>query len=135
MDKSSEFSTRIDKWLWAARFFKTRALASQAIQGGKIHVNGQRVKPSYLVKLNDQIEITRGPQNYEIRVTGLSGHRGPANQVSTLYAETPASVLRREQRDAELKILNLSQAKPDRRPDKQSRRLLIQLKTRGSKES
>lgn len=88
---------RVDKWLWAARFFKTRTLASDAVEGGKAHLNGQRVKPSKDVKIGDRLHITVGDMVWEITVLGLSEKRGPAPIAQALYEETPESCARREQ--------------------------------------
>jgi ribosome-associated heat shock protein Hsp15 len=88
---------RLDKWLWAARMFKTRALASEAVQGGRVHVNGQRAKPSREVRLGDTIELTRpGHSPMVIVARGLSDRRGPASEAQALYDETPESVEARE---------------------------------------
>lgn len=88
---------RIDKWLWAARFHKTRALASEAVQGGRVHVNGQRVKPARDVRLDDVIEITRpGHSPLTIVVKAISDRRGPATEAQGLYVETDESVALRE---------------------------------------
>jgi ribosome-associated heat shock protein Hsp15 len=88
---------RIDKWLWAARFHKTRALASEAVQGGRVHINGQRVKPARDVRLDDVVEITRpGHSPLTVVVRGVSDRRGPASDAQELYTETDESVARRE---------------------------------------
>src|SRR5690348_6678560 len=88
---------RLDKWLWAARFFKTRGLATVAVNGGKVHVSGNRVKPARYVRLGDLIAVTREQASIELVVRGLSGKRGPAREAQALYEETPAS---REAREA-----------------------------------
>ena len=90
-----EDSVRLDKWLWAARFFKTRALASAAVSGGKVHSNGQSLKPSRAVRQGDRFEIRRGFECFEVVVTGLSERRGPASSAQSLYHETDSSVARR----------------------------------------
>jgi len=88
---------RLDKWLWAARMYKTRGLATEAVQGGRVHVNGQRAKPARDVRLDDAIEITRpGSSPMVIVVRGLSDRRGPASQARQLYEETPESAAARE---------------------------------------
>jgi len=91
---------RFDKWLWAARFFKTRSLATTAIEGGRAHLNGARVKPAHTVHENDMVEITRGQERLTVRVVALSDKRGPAPVAQTLYAETPESIERRERETA-----------------------------------
>jgi ribosome-associated heat shock protein Hsp15 len=88
---------RIDKWLWAARFFKTRSLATEAVLGGRVHVAGARVKPSRDVKLGETIEITQGTVRRVVEVTGLADRRGSATVAATLYTETPDSIAAREQ--------------------------------------
>lgn len=88
---------RLDKWLWAARFYKTRALATEAVNGGRVHVNGQRAKPSKDLRVDDKIEITRpGSSPTVVVVRGVSDRRGPATQAQELYEETPESQAARE---------------------------------------
>lgn len=119
---------RLDKWLWAARFFKTRSLATAAATGGKVHVNGGRAKPAYELSVGDRLEITRGTERYEITVLALSDKRGPASAAQMLYEETPASRETRA-RHAELhKLAALVSPAPDKRPDKKSRRLIHRFK-------
>src|SRR4029450_6575943 len=88
---------RIDKWLWCARFFKSRAQATAAVAGGLVHVNGERVQPSRAVHVDDRIEITRDEQRFEVVILGLPVRRGPAPEARTHYSETEASVAAREQ--------------------------------------
>lgn len=98
----SDENVRIDKWLWAARFFKTRTLASDAVDGGKVRLNGDRVKPARSVKAGDLLEIGNGSAEWEVKVRAVSDKRGPASVAQTLYDETEASIERR-QKDAERK--------------------------------
>jgi ribosome-associated heat shock protein Hsp15 len=88
---------RVDKWLWAARFYKTRSLATDAVAGGRVHVNGVRVKPSKEIRVDDELELTFGSLRRTVVVAGLSEKRGPASVAATLYVETPESVAAREQ--------------------------------------
>jgi ribosome-associated heat shock protein Hsp15 len=91
---------RIDKWLWAARFFKTRSLATEAVAGGRVHMDGQRVKPAKEVRVGDRLEITVGEAVFAVEVLGLADKRGPASQAQGLYLESEESRARRErQRD------------------------------------
>lgn len=89
-------AVRIDKWLWAARFFKTRSLATDAVDGGKVQINGLRVKPAKDVKIGDRVELVLGDMNWELSVTGLSEKRGPATEARKLYQETEASAAGRQ---------------------------------------
>ncbi|MEE4377251.1 MAG: S4 domain-containing protein [Candidatus Competibacteraceae bacterium] len=114
---------RLDKWLWAARFFKTRSLAAEAVQGGKVHVNEGRAKPARLVRMGDVLNIRRGPYEYIVAVQGLSNQRGPASQAVLLYEETEQS---RQQREAQAQQQKL-QIQPTRRPNKKERRHLIRF--------
>jgi ribosome-associated heat shock protein Hsp15 len=117
---------RLDKWLWAARFFKTRRLAQEAISGGKVHVNEQRAKPARTVRIGDAIDITRGDYRFEIRVDSISGRRGPARLAAGLYTESAESVARRGA-IAEEKAFRrkAGPVPPAGRPDKRSRRRII----------
>lgn len=115
-------SVRIDKWLWAARFYKTRSLAQEMVDGGKVHVDGQRVKPGKGVRIGQQIRLRVGFDEREITVTGLAEKRGSATQAATLYAESAASIAAREQAAAERRALKSSAPKPDHRPSKKERR-------------
>ncbi len=118
---------RIDKWLWAARFFKTRSLASKAVSGGHVAVNGHKIKPARTVQAGDMLVIRQGFLEWEIRVVAVSEQRGPAVVARTLYEETEASVARREQAQSERKALQLHIQAPERRPDKHERRKIRQF--------
>ena len=113
---------RIDKWLWAARFFKTRALASKAVDGGKVHVDGQRVKSSRPIQVGNRIEITRAQTHFVIDVIALSEKRGPAKEAQRLYTETQASIEQREHQSQQRKIMNASLPRSQGKPDKHQRR-------------
>lgn len=116
-------SVRIDKWLWAARFFKTRAKAKDAIDGGKVHLNGQRTKPSKEVSAGDQLEITQGYDEKIINVIDVSDNRRSAEIAQKLYEETPESIKRRELR-AEQRRAAGQQVLTDGRPTKKNRRMI-----------
>lgn len=126
MVKSAD-KTRLDKWLWAARFFKTRALASTAVSGGKVHLNGQRVKPSRPVKLQDCFQIHRGNERFEIIVTDLSSRRGPASTAQALYEETEASRIQRQNDAEKRQLAALQRPVSDVKPNKQERRKIRQF--------
>lgn len=122
----AESRVRLDKWLWAARFFKTRTLAAEAVAGGKVHVEGQRTKPSHVVRVGETLSIQRGLDEYVIRVNALSNRRGPAKEAVLLYAETAASQLRREHLAEQRRLHNASYSQPSR-PTKQDRRRIIRF--------
>jgi len=118
----TESGIRLDKWLWAARFFKTRALASAAVSGGKVHCAGSSLKPSRAVKLGDCLDIRRGFEHYEIIVTGLSEQRGAASIAQLLYRETEASVVKRAAEAEKRKLAMMARPHSAGRPDKKQRR-------------
>lgn len=120
-------TVRLDLWLWAARFFKTRALAKQAIETGKVDIGGQRAKPARAVRLGDALRVTRGEEVFEITVAGLSDTRGPASVAQTLYAETDASRESRLARIAEARAERAGYRAPEHKPDKRARRLIRAL--------
>jgi ribosome-associated heat shock protein Hsp15 len=111
---------RLDKWLWAARFFKTRALAVEAIEGGRVSLNGERSKPAKLVKAGDRLSVRRPPFEHQLVVKALSDKRGPAAVAATLYEETEESRARRTVLAAEMK--SLPQPRFKGRPTKKTRR-------------
>lgn len=115
-------SVRLDKWLWAARFFKTRKIATEAISGGKVHLNGVRVKPSRMVKVDDHLEITRENYKYLVTVLGLNDKRRPASEAQLLYEESEESKRTREQEQQLRKMNNASVRQPDKKPNKKERR-------------
>ena len=115
---------RLDKWLWAARFFKTRALATDAVSGGHVHVNGERSKPAHPLKCGDLLKITKAGTTFEIKVTALSERRGTATAAQALYVEDPESLARRQQQGLLYRLNALSSPRPLKRPDKRERRQL-----------
>ncbi|ACZ78642.1 MULTISPECIES: ribosome-associated heat shock protein Hsp15 [Dickeya] len=121
-------AVRLDKWLWAARFYKTRALAREMIDGGKVHYNGQRSKPGKLVELDAEITLRQGNDTRTVMVRAISDQRRTAAQAQALYEETPQSIEKREKLAQARKLNALSMPHPDRRPDKKERRDLIKFK-------
>jgi ribosome-associated heat shock protein Hsp15 len=118
---------RLDLWLWAARFFRTRSLARQAIETGKVEIGGQRAKPSRAVRVGDALRIVRGEEVFEIEVLGLSDRRGPAAVAQTLYAESEDSKARRAETLARLRAARAGYQPPESKPDKRARRLIRAL--------
>jgi len=129
-EKSSE-GVRLDKWLWAARFYKTRALAREMIEGGKVHYNGQRSKPGKLVELNAELTLRQGNDERTVVVVEISNQRRPASEAPQLYRETDASIEKREKVAQARKMNALTMPHPDRRPDKKERRDLMKFKLSG----
>jgi ribosome-associated heat shock protein Hsp15 len=119
---------RLDKWLWAARFFKTRALAAEAVAGGKVKVNGERVKAAKAIRPEDALSIHIGPYEYEVRVLALSARRGPAREAALLYEESASSQAARVALAARLVAERQSVTHPEGRPSKKERRQIIQFK-------
>jgi ribosome-associated heat shock protein Hsp15 len=118
---------RLDLWLWAARFFRTRSLAKQAIETGKVEVGGQRAKASRAVRVGDGLRIVRGEEVFEIEVLGLSDQRGPAAVAQSLYAESEDSKARRAETLARLRAARAGYRPPEGKPDKRARRLIRAL--------
>jgi|SRR5690554_2512818 len=125
---SAETAVRLDKWLWAARLFKTRALAREAVQAGKISYNGQRSKPSKNVEIGATLIVPRGYDKMELVVDGLSEQRRGAPEAQALYHETAASSALRDENAAARKANALYNPHPQGRPDKKQRRDLIKFK-------
>ncbi len=122
-------SVRIDKWLWAARFFKTRAAAQQAVEGGKIKLNGERIKPAKEVRAGDMLAITIGAYEWVVKVAGLSDKRGSATLARTLYAEDEISRLKREEQSALRKFAADPAQDRHGRPTKRERRQLERFRS------
>lgn len=117
---------RVDKWLWAARFFKTRSIAKAAIEGGKVHHNNERVKVSKEIRVGMELIIQQGSDKKTVLIKALSNTRGPAPIAQQLYEETEVSIARRELIASQRKLHNL--ARPDHRPGKKDRRQIIRFK-------
>jgi len=119
---------RADVWLWAARMYKTRSLAKQAIEGGKVDVNSAGCKPSKALHVGDRVRLTRGEERLELEILALAEQRGPASMAQTLYRETEASRLAREQAREQRRLSGAGLNRPPTRPNKQQRRELRRLK-------
>jgi ribosome-associated heat shock protein Hsp15 len=118
---------RLDKWLWQARFYKTRSLATAAINGGKVHLNAERVKPAHRVRIGDTLSLSMQGIVAEFEVLGLPLRRGPPAEAQTCFAETPASAERRARLREQQRLAQASRPRPDARPDKRDRRRLMRL--------
>ncbi len=125
-DVNSE-NHRLDKWLWHARFYKTRSLATAAINGGKVHLNAERVKPAHRVRIGDRLSLSLGGLVAEFEVLGLPLRRGPASEAQANYLETPASAERRARLREQQRLADVTRPRPDARPDKRDRRRLMRL--------
>ena len=119
---------RLDKWLWTARFFKTRALAAEAVAGGKVKLNGERVKAAKAIRPDDALNIHIGPYEYVVRVRALSARRGPAPQAAKLYEESAPSQAARKELATRLAAERRLVTPPKGRPGKKERRQIIQFK-------
>ncbi|MDH3279738.1 MAG: RNA-binding S4 domain-containing protein [Gammaproteobacteria bacterium] len=123
-----EATQRLDRWLWAARFFKTRQLASEAVKGGKVHVNGARAKPSKAIGPGDRLRITRGPYTYTVHIDALSPRRVSAKQAQALYTESEQSTEARERLAVQLKSAAAQIAYDPHRPPARTQRRLREIK-------
>ncbi len=129
---SPELPVRIDKWLWAARFYKTRAIAKQMIDGGKVHYNGQRTKSSKNVEIDARLLLRQGFDEKEIIIMAISGLRGNATKAQELYQETEASVKKRALAAEARRLNRLNNPIPDHKPDKKQRRQIVRFKQRAT---
>ena len=118
---------RIDAWLWAARFFKTRALAKQAVERGRVTLGGTALKPGHTLRVGDRLRIVRGEETFEVEVTGLAHKRGSAALAQMLYRESEASIKAREAAREQRRAERAGYQPPPKRPDKRARRLLRAL--------
>jgi ribosome-associated heat shock protein Hsp15 len=118
---------RLDKWLWHARFYKTRSLAAAAINGGKVHLNAERVKPAHRVRMGDRLSLALQGIVAEFEVLGLPPRRGPAAEAQAQYLETPLSAERRARLREQQRLAQASRPRPEGRPDKRDRRRLMRL--------
>lgn len=130
-EQDADSEIRLDKWLWAARFFKTRSLAADAVGGGKVEVNGDRAKPSRIVRTGDRLTIRRGPYEWKITVKDVSRLRGPAPLARQLYEETIESIRKREAVIAQLKLERSPEFEIPGRPSKKDRRAIARFTKRG----
>ena len=124
MEKDNS-AIRLDKWLWAARFFKTRSMAATAINGGKVHLNGSRVKASRIVAIDDQLIITIGVMTFHITVLGILKYRRPAKEAKLLYVESEESIKTRHEESDLRRMSNNGYAAPGTKPTKRDRRKII----------
>ena len=120
-------SHRLDKWLWHARFYKTRSLATAAINGGKVHLNGDRVKPAHRVRAGDCVSLSLQGVVAEFEVLSLPERRGPAAEAAQCHRETAASAEHRTKLREQQRLASISRPRPDTRPDKRERRRLMRL--------
>ena len=119
---------RLDKWLWAARFFKTRQLAAEAVQGGKVHLNRQRTKPGKDVRIGSRLTISKGPYDWDIEIRVLPKQRRPAAEARDFYIESEQSHTRRQQLNEQIRAERAAHPVPDHRPNKRERRQIHRFK-------
>lgn len=125
-----EAKVRLDRWLWAARWFKTRALATQAVTGGKVHLNGRRVKPATDLRVGDDLRIVKGPYTFAVVVRDLAERRGSAKDAALLYEETEESLEARELRRIQMRDMPVPSYEGKGRPTKRERRKLERARRR-----
>jgi ribosome-associated heat shock protein Hsp15 len=125
---------RLDRWLWAARFYKTRSAAKTAIEGGRVHCGGQRAKPSKEVGAGTELVISRGTVEHTVVITGIAQRRGSASEAEQLYRETPDSIERRTESAKQRRLTGASMIAPQARPGRRDRRELMRLKQSNSEE-
>lgn len=128
-DKQDESNVRLDKWLWAARFYKTRSIARDMVQGGKVHYNGQRTKPSKIVEVGAVVKLLQGVDEKVVTIEKILEKRQGAPIAQTLYQETQASIEKREANAIARKNNSFFAPHPDRKPDKKQRRELLKMKS------
>src|SRR5271165_2710138 len=127
MSSEKNPTDRLDRWLWQARFFKTRSLATAAITGGKVHLNAERVKPAHRVRIGDRLSLSLQGMVAEFEILGLPQRRGPAAEAVSHYLETNASAQRRSKLREQQRLADISRPRPEGRPDKRERRRLMRL--------
>jgi ribosome-associated heat shock protein Hsp15 len=127
LNSETKLRVRLDRWLWAARFCKTRAIAKAVVTGGKVHVNGVRARPSRAISIGDRMTITNGEVQFEIVVSGLSTRRGPAATAVSLYEESEQSISRREELRTQKNLERSKLSQRVGRPDKHARRKIIRF--------
>lgn len=125
-----EEKVRLDRWLWAARWFKTRALATRAVTGGKVHLNGRRVKPAADLRVGDDLKIVKGPYTFAVMVRSLAERRGSAKEAAGLYEETDESREAREVRRIQMRDVPVPSYQGKGRPTKRERRLIERVRRR-----
>lgn len=129
-DESVAGAARIDRWLFAVRLYKSRSLAAQAVAGGRVHLNGARVKPAHEVRAGDRLTLTRGALEFECTVSAIPARRGPAKAAARCYEETPESAARRAGFAERMRVAAALTPRPAQRPDKRGRRQLRRLRGR-----
>ncbi|HUO95123.1 MAG TPA: S4 domain-containing protein [Steroidobacteraceae bacterium] len=126
----AEQRLRLDRWLWCARFYKSRSLAAAAVAGGHVHLNGARVKPAHVVRVGDALTLTLGGRDRDLEVSAIPERRGPATEARRCYRESEASLARGARQAEAQRLAALTTPRPDGRPDKKERRALYELARR-----